>query len=39
MRCVDSDISILRSLDGPVLVLLSSSWFGRAILPQPRIKP
>ena len=39
MRCADSEISIRRSLDGPDLVESSSSWWGRAMLPQPKIRP
>ena len=36
MRCADSEISMRRSLNGPVLIELSSSWWGRAMLPQPK---
>ena len=39
MRCADSDSSIQRSLDEPLLVESSSVWWGRVMLPQPRIRP
>ena len=39
MRCADSDSSIWRSLDEPLLVESSLVWWGRAMLPQPRIRP
>ena len=39
IRCADSDISIRRRRDGPLLIMFSSSWCRRAMLPQPRIRP
>ena len=39
MRCADSDISILRSLDGPTCDSDSSFSRGRVMLPQPRTSP
>ena len=38
MRCLDSESSILRSLNGPVWISDSSSSRGRPILLQPRMR-
>ena len=39
MRCADSEINVLRSLDGPLYVSGSSPSRGRAMLPQLRMSP
>ena len=39
IRCADSEIRIRRSLEGPIFIMVSSSWSGRAMLPQPRTRP